>query len=258
MFKDPPPSPSRLPDTYAPPPEIEIGTEIIRLEDVSVSYSGRTVLDQLNWAVKAGEHWGISGPNGAGKTTLLSLISADNPQGYGKDFWLFGRKRGSGESIWDIKKRIGLVTAELQLEYHQTIRAEDVVVSGFFDSIGLYREAEASHFSIAHQWLEALGIADLTHLNFEALSYGERRTVLLARALVKSPNILILDEPCQGLDERNRATLLNTINFLAEKTPMTILYVSHKPEAQLTCLTHQLEFVSNEKQTYDYKQGAVK
>ena len=252
MLKEPPPSPTYLPATYAAPPEIPLGDEIIRLENVSISYSGRTVIDQLSWTVHAGEHWGISGPNGAGKTTLLSLISADNPQGYGKEFWLFGRKRGSGESIWDIKKRIGLVTAELQLEYHKTIRVEDVVVSGFFDSIGLYQNAEATHYRIAHEWLQVLGIEDLVKLNFESLSYGERRAVLLARALVKSPNILILDEPCQGLDERNRLTLLNTINFLAQNTPMTILYVSHKPEAQLACLTHRFEFVPTDHQTYNY------
>ena len=254
MFKEPPPSPTFLPTTYAAPPEIPLGDEIIRLDKVFVSYSDRTIIDQLSWAVHAGEHWGISGPNGAGKTTLLSLISADNPQGYGKDFWLFGRKRGTGESIWDIKKRIGLVTAELQLEYHKTIRVEDVVVSGFFDSIGLYQNAEATHYRIAHEWLQVLGIEELVKLNFESLSYGERRAVLLARALVKAPNILILDEPCQGLDERNRLTLLNTINFLAKNTPMTILYVSHKPEAQLACLTHHLQFIPNDRKTYDYHQ----
>jgi molybdate transport system ATP-binding protein len=243
LFKEPPPLPQKLPDSYMSPPVIEKSSEIIRMKDLSVVYGEKTVLNKLTWSVKAGEHWCISGPNGAGKTTLLSLISADNPQGYGKDFYLFGRKRGSGESIWDIKKRIGIVTTELQLEYHQNIFALDVVVSGFFDSIGLYREADASHIQIARDWMQTLGLSELAGVSFEKLSYGERRSVLLARAMVKSPNILILDEPCQGLDKRNRTALMNTVSFLARNTEMTILYVSHKAEAQLDFIQSHLEFI---------------
>ncbi|EDM27966.1 putative molybdenum transport ATP-binding protein modF [Lentisphaera araneosa HTCC2155] len=248
LFKEPPPIPTTLPDSYTSPEIIEKGTEIIRMKDLSVVYGEKTVINQLTWSVNAGEHWCISGPNGAGKTTLLSLISADNPQGYGKDFYLFGRKRGSGESIWDIKKRIGIVTTELQLEYHQNIFALDVVVSGFFDSIGLYREADASHLQIARDWMQTLGLKDLEDISFENLSYGERRSVLLARAMVKSPNILILDEPCQGLDKRNRTALMNTVSFLAKETDMTILYVSHKAEAQLDFIKYHLEFVAEDGQ----------
>ncbi len=243
LFKEPPPIPQQLPASYSCSEIIEKGSEIIRMRDLSVKYGDKVVIDQLTWSVKAGEHWCISGPNGAGKTTLLSLISADNPQGYGKDFYLFGRKRGSGESIWDIKKRIGIVTTELQLEYHQNIVALDVVVSGFFDSIGLYREADASHIQIARDWLKTLGLSQLESISFEKLSYGERRSVLLARAMVKSPNILILDEPCQGLDKRNRTALMNTVSFLAKETDMTILYVSHKAEAQLDFIKSHLEFI---------------
>ncbi|WDE98740.1 ATP-binding cassette domain-containing protein [Lentisphaera profundi] len=243
LFKSPPAIPSSLPSSYAAPKHIEKSSEIIQMKDLSVVYGDKTVINKLTWSVKAGDHWCISGPNGAGKTTLLSLISADNPQGYGKDFHLFGRKRGSGESIWDIKKRIGIVTTELQLEYHQNIFALDVVVSGFFDSIGLYREADASHLQIAQDWMQTLGIGDLAKISFENLSYGERRIVLLARAMVKSPNILILDEPCQGLDKRNRMALLNTVDFLATNTDMTILYVSHKPEVQVNFIKSHLEFI---------------
>ena len=118
-----------------------------------------------------------------------------------------------------------------------------MVVSGFFDSIGLYREADASHLQIAQDWMETLGIGDLASISFENLSYGERRIVLLARAMVKSPNILILDEPCQGLDKRNRMALLNTVDFLATNTDMTILYVSHKPEVQVNFIKSHLEFI---------------
>ena len=246
LFKEPPPSLTSMPPSYTGPEAIQKGEEIIRMEDLSVIYGEKIVIDAINWSVNAGEHWCISGPNGAGKTTLLSLISADNAQAYGKKLWLFGRKRGSGESIWDIKKRIGVVTTELQLEYHQNILAEDVVVSGFFDSIGLYRQAEVSHEQIAREWMEKLGLADIAKTSFERLSYGERRSVLLARAMVKSPNILILDEPCQGLDRRNRTAILNTIEFLANNTEMTILYVSHKPEAQVGFIKHHLNFEAQE------------
>ena len=220
--------------------------DLIKMLNVSVNYGPVVALNNLSWSVKQKENWLISGPNGAGKSTLLSLITADNPQGYGKDFWLFGKKRGSGETIWDIKKRIGIITSALQLSYKQPLNALQVVISGFFDSIGLYQQATPAQAKIAHDWLDLLEIKDIHHRYFNELSYGEQRMVLLARAMVKHPLILVLDEPCQGLDYSNRQLILNLIDFIALNSNTSILYVSHCHEEDLQCINRKLTFKESE------------
>ena len=160
----------------------------------------------------------ILGPNGSGKTTLLNLITADNPQAYANRIYLFGRRRGSGESIWDIKQRIGIVSSEFQIRYRKPITAFEVVLSGFFDSVGLYRHASAGQKQMAEQWMAVLGIAHKSDKIFNQLSYGEQRMVLLARAMVKMPLMLILDEPCQGLDRTNRHRILEAIDIIGRRS----------------------------------------
>ena len=192
--------------------------------------------------MKFGEHWAIAGPNGAGKTTLLSLISGDNPQAYANEIYLFGKRRGTGESIWDIKQKIGLISSEFQIRYRKALKALDVVLSGFFDSVGLYRRCTAAQRRIAMQWIEFLQLADRSDKLFNQLSYGEQRLILLARAMVKLPLVLILDEPCQGLDRTNRQMVLSLIDAIATTQKTHILFVTHYPNEIPDCITHILRF----------------
>ena len=184
---------------------------------------------------------------------MLSLITADNPQGYGKDFYLFGKKRGSGETIWDIKKRIGIITSSLQLSYKQPLNALQVVISGFFDSIGLYQKSTPEQVQTAREWLNILEIKDIHKRYFNELSYGEQRMVLLARAMVKHPLLLILDEPCQGLDSSNRQLILNLVDFIALNSNTRVLYVSHSHDEDLQCVNRKLEFYKSDDGLFNYK-----
>jgi molybdate transport system ATP-binding protein len=214
------------------------------MKDVVVRYGEKCVLNRLNWTVKPGEHWKISGPNGSGKSTLLSLVSGDNPQAYANDITLFGIKRGSGESVWDIKKRIGLVSTAFQQDYRVGVTVRIVVISGFFDSIGVYGNYTKKQEEIALEWLEMLHMEKHIDASFRNLSYGEQRLVLLARAMVKQPDLLILDEPCQGLDDINREMVLKLVDHLGNTGTTQILYVTHHPEDGIPCITNSLELVS--------------
>lgn len=222
------------------------GVPLIEMHDVTVRYDEKCVLNRLGWVVKPGEHWRISGPNGAGKSTLLSLVSGDNSQAYANDISLFGIKRGSGESVWDIKKRIGLVSTALQQDYRVGVTVRIVVISGFFDSIGVYGQYTKRQQEIALEWLEMLHMDKHLDTPFRNLSYGEQRLVLLARAMVKQPALLILDEPCQGLDDINREMVLKLIDHLGKTGTTQILYVTHHQEDFLPCITSSLELVPAE------------
>jgi molybdate transport system ATP-binding protein len=214
---------------------------VILMRNVTVAYGTQVVLDRLNWVVPRGQHWAIVGPNGAGKSTLLRLISADHLQAYANEIYLWGRRRGSGESIWEIKQKLGLLSPESQIAYQGDLLAAEVVLSGFFDSVGLYHQATAAQKAQADDWIGRLGLEDLARQNFSRLAYGHRRLILLARALVKSPELLLLDEPCQGLDPENSRRLIETVSAVAEQTGTQLLYVSHRRQELPACLTHVLE-----------------
>ncbi len=214
----------------------------IVMKNVTIVYGSKVVLDRFNWTVNRDENWAIVGPNGAGKTTLLRLISADHLQAYSNEIYLFGVRRGSGESIWDIKRKIGVLSPEFQIGYREALPAGDVVLSGFFDSVGLYRQPTADQRAQVRYWIEVLGAEDLAEQDFTRLSYGQRRIILLARALVKSPQMLLLDEPCQGLDPENRQRLIDTVSAVAQKTGTQVLYVTHRRNEFPACISHVLEF----------------
>ena len=215
---------------------------LISMQDVTVKYDKTTILAGLNWTVKSGENWVILGPNGCGKTTLLNLVSGDNPQAYANKIYLFGKRRGSGESVWDIKRRTGVVSSEFHMRYRKPITAFEVVLSGFFDSVGLYRNFSTEQKEIAEYWLDILGIADKSERIFNQLSHGEQRMVLLARSLVKMPQLLILDEPCQGLDRINRGRILDAIDVIGSRSATNIVYVTHYPDEIPSCMTRMLRF----------------
>jgi len=237
--------PSELPEIDDPGRIVALPAEtpLIEMKQVTVSYDGKCVLNGLDWTVRPGEHWKISGPNGSGKSTLLSLVNGDNPQAYANDISLFGIKRGSGESVWDIKKRIGLVSTSLQQDYRVAGTVKVVVISGFFDSIGVYTQYTPRQQEIALEWLEMLRMEKRRDDAFRDLSYGEQRLVLLARAMVKQPDLLILDEPCQGLDDLNREMVLKLIDHLGRAGTTQILYVTHHPEDNIPCITNGIELV---------------
>jgi molybdate transport system ATP-binding protein len=169
------------------------------------------------------------------------LIHADNLQAYANDIDLFGQKRGAGQSIWDIKRKIGFMSSDLQLRQHQRTDAFEVVCSGFFDSNGLYRRCSVKQLAIAGAWSRFLEIDDLADQKFGCLSHGQRQLVLLARSMVKSPVFLILDEPLQGLDIKNKSKLRAVFNYIGRQTPTNIIYVPDQEDEKLDCITHVLE-----------------
>jgi len=233
----PEPAGKALPGTAAP--KVNGREVLIELKDVTVRYGEILILDRLSWTVRRGENWAVAGPNGAGKTTLLRLITGDHLQAYANDIRLFGKARGTGESIWEIKEKMGVVSSEVQLRYRKGIKVEDVVASGLFDSVGLYRLLTPEQKGQVEGCLHSLGLTDMAGRLFTRLSYGERRMALLARAMVKSPQILVLDEPCQGLDRDNRRFILGMIDDIGSKTATQLLYVTHYPEELPVCI-HQV------------------
>lgn len=203
---------------------------LVKMEDVTIRYGGNIILDKINWTIRQGERWSLSGRNGAGKTTLLSLINGDNPQAFANNIILFDRKKGSGESIWDIKKKIGFFSAELFQFFplHTTCLA--AVESGYFDTMGLFRPVPSSMKSIAMKWLKLMNIDHLAHKPLRSITQNEKRLCLLARALVKNPPLLILDEPCQGLNEQEKLFIKEIIDSICRQTTITLIYVSHYKE----------------------------
>lgn len=219
--------------------------EVIRLNKVTIRYGERTILKDLDWVVHRGEKWALTGDNGSGKSTLLSLVCADNPQSYACDIAMFGRKRGTGESIWEIKKRIGYVSPEIHRAYLKNIPAIDIVASGLHDSVGLYVRPKPEQRSVCEEWLDVFGIKELKDRSFLQLSSGEQRLVLLARAFVKDPDLLILDEPLHGLDTRNRSLVMDVIRVFANREGKTLIMVSHYQEEFPECMTHSLHLKRN-------------
>jgi molybdate transport system ATP-binding protein len=170
----------------------------VRMVDVHISYGDKVILDNINWEVKKGECWAVSGHNGSGKSTLLSLINGDNPQAFANQIWLFDKRKGTGESIWDIKKNIGYISPELHHYFDMGTDCLSIVASGLFDTVGLFRKLNEEQVWLTRQWMALLHIQRFEERMFQRLSDSEQRRVLLARALVKNPPMLILDEPCQG------------------------------------------------------------
>lgn len=235
-----------LPEPDAPPArdQLTAGEPLIVLKEGVVSYNDRPIINHLNWTVRPGEHWQISGPNGAGKSTLLSLVTGDHAQGYSNDLTLFGRRRGSGETIWDIKKHIGYVSSSLHLDYRVSTTVRNVILSGYFDSIGIYQAVSDKQRKLAQQWLDIAGFnAKTADAPFHSLSWGQQRLALIVRALVKHPTLLILDEPLQGLDPLNRQLIRRFVDVLIGEGETQLLFVSHHASDAPSCITHLLQFV---------------
>ena len=203
---------------------------LAELNNCRVTYDNKAVFENLNVTIAPLQHTLITGNNGSGKSTLMHLITGDCPQCFSNDVTVLGFRRGNGESIWDLKKHMGIVSSELHRQYRVRCSVLTVVCSGFNDSIGLYEQIDNFKIRLARQWLAVMNMSEYEQTLFQQLSYGEQRLILIARALVKSPLLLILDEPTQGLDELNRHLVLNFLEKIAELRHSTIVFVSHRED----------------------------
>ncbi len=221
-----------LPEPYQP---FNLQTDmLVEFAGVCVSYEERAIVQDITWAIRRKDFWQLIGPNGSGKSTLLSLITGDNPKAYGQKLYLFGQKKGSGESVWDIKKRIGYFHCAMTELFSRNHSLEQMILSGFFDSIGLYDIPTDRQRKIAGQWLDAVGMSDLRHTPFNALTIGLQRVALIVRAIIKHPPLLILDEPLEGLDDENVMLITQLINAITTKTEITTIYVSHRRDSRIS------------------------
>lgn len=202
----------------------------VKMEHLDIDYADVVYQHDLNWTIRKGEKWALLGPNGSGKSTLLSYIFADNPQAYSKPLMLFDRKRGTGESIWDIKRHIGFTSSEMHLYYLENVPCHSVVESGFFDSVGLYRRPSEEQKAFAMSLMAHLGIDGIAEKGFLKVSSGEQRLVLFARAVVKNPDLLILDEPFHGIDFKHKMMCLKLIDTYLKQKDKSIIFVTHYRE----------------------------
>jgi molybdate transport system ATP-binding protein len=227
-----------VPPRLTPPP-VELGSwyepldpavPLVRLVAGRVSYGEQVVFDRLDFTVSAGQHTLVEGPNGSGKSTLLEMITGDHPQAYSNDLHLFGRRRGTGETVWDIKKNVGAVSGRLHRDYRVGGSVEEVLLSGLYDSIGVYQKPEASHRARARAWLEWLELGLGPAAAFRDLSFGQQRLVLIARAAIKVPPLVVMDEPTAGLDPDNRLRVLDLVASLCTQRKSTVLMVTHRAD----------------------------
>ncbi len=223
---------------------------IVNMHNVHVHYDGINILQNINWQIKENDKWLLRGHNGAGKSTLISLINGDNPQAYKNEIYLFDKRRGSGESIWDIKRKIGFVSPELHAFYDKGTTCYNAIASGFFDTIGLFKKLSDQQHIQVEQWSHFLHLSSVQNQSLASLSFGIQRLILLARALVKNPPLLILDEPCQGLDDEQKITFLNLVNNICERLNKTLIYVSHYDNEIPDCIDKVLELKNGRQHVY--------
>ncbi|MBD5778088.1 ATP-binding cassette domain-containing protein [Pelagicoccus sp. NFK12] len=237
----------RLPPTLRP--GATSFSPLVKLSDASINYSGVSQFERFDWTLNTGDHTLITGPNGCGKSTLLALLTGDHPQCYSNQIEIFGYRRGSGESIWDIKRHIGYVSPSLHRDYRVSCSVETTVLSGFHDSIGLYQASNAQELATARQWLSLFELSKYGQRPFRSLSYGHQRLALIARALVKQPALVILDEPTQGLDDLNRHLVLACLMKLASLRHSTLLFVSHREDEHLPLFEKRLHFEATHRES---------
>lgn len=214
---------------------------LVAMRNVRVAYGPAVIFDNINWQVRPGECWALSGPNGSGKSTLLGLINGDHPQAYANDIVLFDRKRGSGESIWDIKRRIGFMSPELHQCFPHHYTCLQVVESGFYDTIGMFSKSRPENRAIAEQWMEIMGLSSVKTVPMQDVPTSRQRQCLLARALVKNPYLLMLDEPGLGFDDDQQQHFQGLIDRIAETGDLGIIYVTHQQETLPNCIDHTLQ-----------------
>jgi molybdate transport system ATP-binding protein len=218
----------------------------VRMKNVHIDYDGKSILKGVNWEVENGACWALTGPNGAGKSTLLSLITGDNPQAYANDIYLFDRKRGSGETIWEIKQKTGYLSPELQLYFDPAATAFTAIASGLFDTIGLFRTLSPEQEKLVYEWLDFIEAGNFAHRLLNSLPAGLQRLILLARALIKTPPLLVLDEPCQGLDPTQTIFALDIVDRYCGQYGASLIFVSHYAADFPACIRQTLRLEKGE------------
>lgn len=229
------PSGARISGSIPPPPGPlpELPETLVEFRGVSVAYGGQTIVKDIDWQIRRGEFWELRGPNGSGKTTLISLVTGDNPKAYGQELYLFGTKKGSGESVWDIKEHIGYFTPAMADRFRGYHSVKNMLVSGLTDSVGLYQQPGDLQLSLARQWVGLLGMERERDVLFRALTEGQQRLVFCARAMIKHPPLLILDEPTASLDEPSASLVVSLIRKMAAESRTAVVFVSHRSEPGL-------------------------
>jgi molybdate transport system ATP-binding protein len=214
---------------------------IVGMENVTIKYGDKTILDRVNWQIKQGERWMLLGANGAGKSTLLSLINGDNPQAFANKIILFDKRKGAGESIWDIKQKIGFVSPELFQYFPMDNSCIQVIESGFYDTLGLFRVSGPLKAELCRRWMRLLDIEEYAPTLFKNVSVSVQRLCLLARALVKNPPLLIFDEPCQGLDNEQQERFRYLTDEICKRSNVSLIYVSHYQQEMPKSVTKVLK-----------------
>jgi ABC-type molybdenum transport system ATPase subunit/photorepair protein PhrA len=207
------------------------------LKNINVQFGDTVVLKNLNWTVRKGEHWAVMGENGAGKSTLLGMLTADHPQIYKNDITLLGERPGHGLNIWEHKAKLGFFSPELALQYREDLSLSEVLCTGFTSNLCKAENTTWEERAKAKEWLNYLGFEDVD-ARFRSLSPIDKRVVLMARAAIRPPKVLLLDEPTQGLKGEYREKIFNLLQLLSKET--TIILVSHYEEEWPPCMTHLL------------------
>ncbi|MEO5907644.1 MAG: ATP-binding cassette domain-containing protein [Ginsengibacter sp.] len=227
---------------------------IVEMKNIHLNYGKHIILKNLDWKIEQGEKWLLKGPNGAGKSSLLSLITGDHPQAYSNEIFLFGKRRGTGESIWDIKQRTGYISPELHAYFDKNITCFNAIGSGYFDTIGLFKKLNTIQYNNILQWLDFLQLSHVSKKPLHSISTGLQRMILLARALVKNPPLLVLDEPCQGLDEKQSIQFVSLIDHICTDSNKTLIYVSHEESNIPMCIEKVLHLEKEGQKFYSLNQ----
>jgi molybdate transport system ATP-binding protein len=236
--------------------DFESGT-IVKMKNVHIKYGEHIILQSLNWEIKQGEKWLLKGSNGVGKSSVLSMITGDHPQAYANEIYLFGKKRGSGETIWDIKKNIGYISPELHAYFDKNITCFQAIASGYFDTIGLFRKLSTAQQEKIMQWLNFLQMTDIKDKPLHSVAASLQRMILLARTLIKNPPLLILDEPCQGLDYKQSVEFVSLIDHICLHSKKTLIYVSHDESAIPSCIQKVLHLEKGTHKIYSINKTAA-
>jgi len=227
---------------------------IVEMKKVHLNYGQHVILKNLDWKIEQGEKWLLKGPNGAGKSSLLNLITGDHPQGYSNEIYLFGKRRGTGESIWDIKQKTGYISPELHAYFDKNITCFNAIASGYFDTIGLFKKLSTTQHNNILQWLDFLQLSHVSKKSLHSISFGLQRMILLVRALVKNPSLLVLDEPCQGLDEEQSGQFVSLIDDVCTNSNKTLIYVSHEENNIPACIEKVLQLEKGQHKIYSLNQ----
>ena len=227
---------------------------IVEMKNIHLNYGENVILKNLSWQIESGEKWLLKGRNGAGKSSLLSLITGDHPQAYSNEIYLFGKRRGTGESIWDIKQKTGYISPELHAYFDKNITCFNAIASGYFDTIGLFKKLSTTQHNNILQWLDFLQLSHVSKKSLHSISFGLQRMILLARALVKNPPLLVLDEPCQGLDEEQSRQFVCLIDHVCTNSNKTLIYVSHEGSNIPACIQKVLQLEKGLHKIYSLNQ----